>query len=303
MSSKVRTLDLARAPSDEVLLAYVDGQLSARDRSRVESYLARSSEGTRRIEAYRRQNRLLHAAYDAAYAQPLPPEIGALTQQIERRLRRPSRFRQLLRTAAGLLLAALVGALGWEGYRQLAEPERLASLQSYLEQGMQLAVDRTIENPRTPLQVRLEDLPSVEPEDGTPAVPDSSGRAPDLRPLGLELIAVRLLAGDEPGAMELVYETESRARVLLYFSPSEGEGSDRFSLLQEGSLSMLFWHQRGRSFGLISELGRDELLAIGTAVQEAWREQPAPATRRDEAPATPQGNGEPAEVAPDTSAS
>lgn len=302
MSSKVRPLDLARAPSDEVLLAYVDGQLSARERSRVESYLARSGSGARRVEAYRRQNRLLHAAYDTVYAQPLPPEIGALTQQVERRLRGPSRFGRFLRTAAGFLLAALVGALGWEGYRQVAEPERFAGLQSYLQQGFQLAVERTVEDPQAPLQVRLEDLPSLEPDDGTPAVPDSSGRAPDLRPLGLELIAVRLLAGDEPGAMELVYETESRARVLLYFSPSDAEGSDRFSLLQEGSLSMLFWYQRGRSFGLISELGRDELLAIGTAVQEAWRDQPAPA-RRDEAPTMPQGNGEPEEETPDTSAS
>lgn len=304
MISRIWTLDLTRAPTEEALLAYVDGQLSPQERAKVEGYLARRPEEARRVEAYRQQNRLLHAAFDGAYAQPLPPEIAELTQQVERRLHRPERSFRPLRVAASLLVAAAVGAFAWEGYRQVGEPERLAVLQGYFKQGMRLALDQWDGDPAAPMQVKLEELPSVEPPANGPSVPDSSGRAPDLRSLGLQLTAVRMLAGETPGAMELVYETEERARVLLYFSPSDVEGSDRFSMLQEGSLSMLFWHQKGRSFGLISELDREELLAIGTAVQQAWRDQPAPSVYK-KAPARPGGGGDgpSAGEAADTSAS
>jgi len=291
MISRIWTLDLARAPSEEALLAYVDGQLAPRERARVESYLARHPEEAKRVESYRQQNRLLHGAFDAAYAQPLPPEIAELTREVGDRLYPPRRTFQSLRVAASLLLAAVVGAAAWEGYRQVAEPERLAALQGYLQQGVRLAADQWRDDPTAPMQVKLEELPTVEPAATTPSVPDSSGRAPDLRSLGLELTAVRMLAGDTPGAMELIYETEERARVLLYFSPTDVEGSSRFSMLQEGSLSMLFWHQQGRSFGLISELDRDRLLAVGTAVQEAWRDQPAPSVLQPQPGAAPSDPG------------
>lgn len=286
MINRIWTLDLARAPTEEALLAYVDGQLPPQERARIESYLARRPEEARRVEAYRQQNRMLHGAFDGAYAQPLPPEIAELTRQVERRLQRPERNFRPLRVAASLLVAAAVGAFAWEAYRQVGEPERLAVLQGYFQQGVQLAFDQWRDDPTAPMQVKLEELPPVEPSATAPNVPDSSGRAPDLRSLGLELTAARMLAGQTPGAMELIYETEDRARVLLYFSPSDVEGNSRFSMLQEGSLSMVFWHQQGRSFGLISELDREELLAIGTAVQQAWRDQPAPGVRGSD-PVTP----------------
>lgn len=277
MKERFRLLPGGPQLGEAQILAYVDGQLPPRERAEVESALATDPQAAEQAEAYQAQNRLLHSTFSGRHLPPPPPTIEDLTQAIvDTRASKPRRPVPL--QAAGFLLATLLGVLGSQVWEERDELMDLAFFQEQASLPLLGAFEDWNEGPAQPLHLRSQDLPSIAPLSAADAIPDSRGRAPDLRSEGLELIAARLLPGRQAGAMELIYETPERARVSLYFGPARERGNPRFSLLQEGAMTLLFWHQQGRSFGLISELGRDKLLAIGSAVQAAWRHQPAPDT-------------------------
>lgn len=280
MKERFRLLPGGPLIGEAQILAYVDGQLPPRERAEVESALATDPKAAEEVEAYQTQNRLLHSSFSARHLPPPPPNIEALTQAIaDTRASKPRRHGPL--QAAGFLLAMLLGGLVFQVWEEHDELQDIAFFQEEPSLSLLGAFKDWNEGPAQPLHLRSQDLPSIAPSSAVNAIPDSRGRAPDLRSEGLELIAARLLPGRQAGAMELIYETPERARVSLYFGPARERGNPRFSLLQEGAMTLLFWHQQGRSFGLVSELGRDKLLAVGSAVQAAWRHQPAPATGLD----------------------
>lgn len=58
--------------SDEMLMAYVDGQIAAEDRVRVEAYLATDAESRTRLQVFIDTGPALARALDAATARPMP---------------------------------------------------------------------------------------------------------------------------------------------------------------------------------------------------------------------------------------
>src|SRR5689334_20875581 len=88
------------------LQAWVDGQLSAERAGEIEAYLATRPHEAERLETYRVQKRELHALFDPVLDEPLPERLATAA--------RPPARDGLRAIAAGLAIAMIAGAAGWE---------------------------------------------------------------------------------------------------------------------------------------------------------------------------------------------
>lgn len=104
--------------TESELQAYVDGQLPAGDRVRIEAYLAVHPGEAERLAAYRKQNIGMHTLFDTAHEEPdlaeLPPEMLGLARALDQRVqasnKRSVQIRRLV--VAGILLLG-AGVAGW----------------------------------------------------------------------------------------------------------------------------------------------------------------------------------------------
>lgn len=75
-------------PTDEMLMAYVDGQLSNSDRKSIEAYLAANPSGRERLQAFIDTGPVLARALNAATAGPVP---GWIVETVKRHRPLPAR--------------------------------------------------------------------------------------------------------------------------------------------------------------------------------------------------------------------
>lgn len=117
--------------SDEVLMAYVDGELDEDRGEEIAAALANDAALRTRAELFRSTRLPVQAAFDDVLAQPVPPRLLALVRggpvvaaetrsQREASLRHSVSARQgfsgrhaLMRVAASVALLLLAGAAGW----------------------------------------------------------------------------------------------------------------------------------------------------------------------------------------------
>ena len=97
--------------TDELLSAYVDGELEAADRERVEAWLQSHPEDRARVQAWQADRAALAALFNPVLDEPAP---AALRATVWRR-QGPPRW-AMAAAAAGLLLAG--GVLGGAGVWQ-----------------------------------------------------------------------------------------------------------------------------------------------------------------------------------------
>ena len=62
---------------DWALHAYVDNEVSGEQRDEIEALLRADHNMAQKVDAWRRQRDLLHQAFDAVAAEPLPPSLRA----------------------------------------------------------------------------------------------------------------------------------------------------------------------------------------------------------------------------------
>lgn len=75
-------------PTDEMLMAYADGQLSSSERSRIEAYLGSNPNGRERLQVFIDTGPVLARALDAATAGPVP---GWIVETVKRHRPLPGR--------------------------------------------------------------------------------------------------------------------------------------------------------------------------------------------------------------------
>jgi anti-sigma factor RsiW len=109
-------------PSDEILMAYADGELDDSMRKQVEVSIAADPEVARRLAAHQILRSRLHASFDKVLEEPVPPHLVALARAAANGSR-PGQVLQFPRRQAqrrpwgqwGLLAASFVlGALVWQ---------------------------------------------------------------------------------------------------------------------------------------------------------------------------------------------
>ena len=91
------------------LHAYVDGELPADRRARVEAWLASHPQDAARVAAWQAQAGLINARYAGVVQGPIPPRLDV------DRLARIDRRRPLLAAAAIVVAFVLGGTAGWFG--------------------------------------------------------------------------------------------------------------------------------------------------------------------------------------------
>lgn len=69
--------------SDELLMAYADGELEANEAERVEAAMRDDPNVGMRVERFRRVRRALRTAYDSVVQEPIPDRLRALLHDVE----------------------------------------------------------------------------------------------------------------------------------------------------------------------------------------------------------------------------
>lgn len=261
--------------TEATLAAYVDGELSHERCLEVEAHLARRPEDARCVDAYMWQNRKLHEAFDHVLAEPMPRNIEHLEARLRDRLAGRRESTPRARILVSLVAAGVVLGSGWIGYQALQQQPPAAGLFALLDKDITDESTGTAEPGAVQQAAVAAADDNVEDGASVSGGPDTMA-APDFKPFGFHLIGTRLLQRTDKGpAMQLTYEAKVGTRVSLYFSPADGADKTRLTLREEGPISLLFWHDKGRSYSMIGEVDRDTLLSMGKVVNGKWTASPA----------------------------
>lgn len=242
------------------LMAYVDGNLDAEARARVEAYLATNAEAAAEVALMQRQADAIRTLYAPVAAEPIPERLSV--QRLASRRSRDSRRLWTNLVAAMLILALGLGA-GWMLRGGVSSPgiaDRLiadavsAHTVYVLEKRHAVEVDGTeTEHLSSWLSNRLQ----------------TSLAMPDLSAAGLSFLGGRLLpAPDVPGgrAAQLMYEDEAGARLTLYVTPSMGPDTPRYELASLGLDTALFWSDAVLTCTITAPYPAEKLQSIARTV-------------------------------------
>jgi len=302
--------------SDELLVAYVDGQL-VRDQTRaVDKVLEQDDVIARRVDALKEAHARLESAFEAILAGEVVEVLAApmLPPRIERQRGDGLGRVGLTVVGIGLALAALVGGYGWP----LITPDRTALRQPALASGRQPVAAATpapkvVPAPITAttwqeqvlraqallfggVEVGLEgqgnlDLVAFQLAQAIrPAV-----KLPDLQPQGFKFVRARLLRfGDTPLA-QILYLGAEGALLAVYAMRGSGDGEPAFR--QAGAIGSVSWSDDGIAYLLIGEEDETALFRLAEKIKHepAAPGQPAlaPAPRSEPRPELSQVPAEP----------
>ncbi len=233
------------------LHAYVDGRLSAADRTEVEAYIVDHPEEAERVKAWREQSSALRALYDPILEEPVPAELAAIPP-------RPAWHRYAL--AASFFFVGI--ATGW-----VAKTALVPGAPQALSLPRQAAIAHVVYAPevRHPVEV-----PAAEEEHLVRWLSKRLGKelqAPHLGPLGYELVGGRLLSGPQGPVAHFMYQDPRGQRLTLYVSRTRGEPRDTaFRFSQEDRVSVFYWVDGNFGYALSGETGREQLLKIADVV-------------------------------------
>ncbi len=238
--------------SEEELHAYVDGQLDATRHAAVALFLAAQPEAAARVAAYRRQNEMLHAAFDPVLAEPLP----SLAKP------RPFRFMPQFRLAAALGWLTLGGLLGWFMHGSgSSRPTDFAAMPK------QAAIAHAVYTPevRHPVEVGAEQEAHL-----TAWLSKRLGiplRVPQLNAIGFQLVGGRLLPGESGPAAQFMYQNSQGQRLTLYLRTAQERNRETaFRYAQEGRVGVFYWVDGALGYAMSGEIERTQLLEAATLV-------------------------------------
>jgi anti-sigma factor RsiW len=259
------------AITDELLSAWVDGELDADERARVQAWLRDHPEDRARSQAWKADRAALAAHFQGVLDAPLP---AALRQTV---MPGTGRTRwALAAAAAGLFVAgALLGGGGVWQWQQERHAAQLAQARAQLAAGTpQGWVQRAafahsvyVGEPRHAVEVQAQEEHLARWLTRRIAIPV---KLFDLREQGFELVGGRLLP-DGPGkSAQLMYQpigdTGPQRRVTVYLRKPEAGADTAFAYEQKGPLGMFYWVEEGAGYALVGELPKATLLALAQAI-------------------------------------
>jgi anti-sigma factor RsiW len=259
--------------SDEWLSAWLDGELSAAERARVEAWLQANPAERARVEAWAADGEALAAHFQPFSDAPVPT---ALRQQVLA-VPMPRRW-ALAAAAAGLLVAGalLGGTAAWQ-WQQQRHADQLARVQQQLAAGTpQGWVQRAafahsvyVGEPRHAVEVKAQEEHLARWLTRRIQIPV---KLFDLREQGFELVGGRLLP-DGPGkSAQLMYQpigdSGPERRVTVYLRKPEAGADTAFAWRQDGALGMFYWVEEGAGYALVGAQPKETLLALAQAIYQ-----------------------------------
>ena len=264
--------------TDEMLSAFVDGELMSGDLQRVQAWLADHPEDQVRVAAWRADRQALGDLFKPTLDEPTPPALLATVWR-----QRASPRWAMAAAAAGLLVTgALVGGGGvwqWQGQRHA---EQLAHQRTQLAAGSSqgwvqraaFAHSLYVAEPRHAVEVKAQEEHLSRWLTRRINIPV---KLFDLQAQGFELVGGRLLP-DGPGkSAQLMYQDAQQRRVTVYLRRPEEGTHAAFRYEQQGKVGMFYWVEEGAGYALVGELPKETLLALSQAIY-GQMDVPAPAT-------------------------
>lgn len=279
--------------TEELLSAYVDGEVNADQRALVEVWLQQHPEDRARVQAWQADRQALAALFKPVLDEPAP---AALQATVWRR-QAPPRW-AMAASAAGLLVTgALVGGGGVWQWQQQRQAEQLAQQRVQLAAGTaQGWVQRAayahriyVAEPRHPVEVKAQEEHLSRWLTRRIEIPV---KLFDLQAQGFELVGGRLLPDGPDKSAQLMYQDAQQRRVTVYLRKPEKGADVAFKFEQQGPLGMFYWVEEGAGYALVGELPKETLLALAQAI---YKQHPgvlpqAPPAAAPPAPA-PAGSG------------
>jgi anti-sigma factor RsiW len=263
--------------SDTDLSAWLDGELDAARRARIETWLHTQPEAAARVRLWAADRDALRARLDPVLGEPLPAALAHRVWQ-----HTPPRWAQAA-VAAGLLVAgALLGAGGmwqWQGQRDAAVlaaalSATAAGTPAGWVQRAALAHSVYVPEPRHPIEVKAQEEHLARWLTRRIDVPV---KLFDLRSEGFELMGGRLLPDAGGKSAQLMYESldpdAPKQRVTVYLRKPDADAPTAFSYRQQGDLGQFYWVEAGAGYALVGALPKERLLALAQAI---YKQQPAP---------------------------
>ena len=263
--------------SDTDLSAWLDGELDAERRGRVDAWLREQPEVAARARLWAADRDALRARLDPVLGEPVPP---ALIHTVWQHRAHP-RWAQAA-VAAGLLVAgALLGAGSmwqWQGQRTAsaiaaARVANAAGTPAGWVQRAALAHSVYVPEPRHPIEVKAQEEHLARWLTRRIDIPV---KLFDLRDEGFELMGGRLLPDAAGKSAQLMYESldagTPKQRVTVYLRKPDAAAPTAFSYRQQGELGQFYWVEAGAGYALVGELPKERLLALAQAI---YKQQPA----------------------------
>lgn len=250
---------------DEIIHAFIDDMLPPRQRLEVDEYLAGYPEEARRVADIQDQNRVFHVLFDGSLNQPLPKRLQDLEDDIYRKMGRRSRRRKVVRSLAKLSYAGVLIiaglAVGWFMPLQSMAPGMLTAL---------MPADKSVgEHARLTKVLTGDMMAQPAPASVEQQKQPTWARPPNLDELGFRLLGTRIIkSGSAMETAQLIYETEQGDQVILYLAKTTMDAAKQVALTHEGAVSILVWKDNGRSYTMISEAGRDRMIALGKSISK-----------------------------------
>jgi anti-sigma factor RsiW len=253
---------------DDLLNAWLDGELDAGERARVEAWLREHPEDAARMRLWAADRDALRVALDAPLDEPVPARLQHIVWRSRGwRLDRALALRAA--AAAGLLLAG--GVLGALLDRASGSEART---EAWLDRAA-LAHAVYVPEQRHPVEVAVLGVPDArEQEEHLQKWLTRRLALPvklfDLRAQGFELVGGRLLPETNGPCAQLMYQDVQQQRVTVYLRKPDRGTPAAFRYEREGSLGMFYWVEgqgaTSTGYALVGNLPRERLLALAEAI-------------------------------------
>jgi len=244
-------------PTDADVHAYVDGRLAAARAAEVQDAASRDSALAARIDDYRRQNAVLHEAFDGWLDDPVPQSLVAAARPPAQ----PVGWRRFAPHFAAAATLVIGLALGWFGRDAMLERDGTPTTfarQAALTHVMYASdANRPVEIWATEEQRLVRWLSRRL---------GLSVHAPDLNGFGYALVGGRLVAGNQKPAALFIYENADKQRLSLMVRKRPGESETAFRYAVEDGIGVYYWIDDYCAYALSGQIDRAQMLAIGRLV-------------------------------------
>ena len=263
------------AITEEMLSAWVDGELDATERGPVQAWLQAHPDDMARVQAWAADREALGRLFGSVLHEPAPEALKATVWRRESRA--PPRW-AMAAAAAGLVVGGALagGGLVWQ-WQQQQLAERVVQLRQQLAAGTaQGWVQRAafahsiyVAEPRHAVEVKAQEEHLSRWLTRRIDIPV---KLFDLRAQGFELVGGRLLP-DGPGkSAQLMYQDAPISgpprRVTVYLRKPEQGTDAAFRYEQQGKLGLFYWVEEGAGYALVGELPKETLLALAQAIYQ-----------------------------------
>ncbi|WP_024301621.1 anti-sigma factor [Pseudogulbenkiania sp. MAI-1] len=257
-------------PSEQMLQAYLDGELPVHQIAWVEAWVAAHPAVAGRLARLRRQDEALRQLLRLPESEPMPLGLLDAAKPPGRRDRH-AWLRQAM--AASLVFALGVGG-GWYGQSYLRQAVQVPD-GAYVADNLprQAAMAHVVYSPdiRRPVEIGAE-------QEGQLVAwlsrrMHSRIEPPKLAAAGYELIGGRLLPGSQGPVAQFMYHDVAGQRMTLYVATETRPRADEgFRFTSQGPVNVYYWWGNGFGYALSAGMPRDKLLALAERVHLQLKE-------------------------------